>query len=240
MFYVYPRLQPDLWIAKKDNLVLETPEFAATKPKMNTHPFVHSRMPAQPHALLAMENPLDDILAFSRKQLLAHELQLPLGKEDPQQEAASEVQSGHTGVLKTALKGALINDRPGSPKMHIPSFLPDPELQNQSPENLAQNNQKQLANMSLSDKNDTNSDPLACHANKIMRMAMDTTMIESFCNSSISLNFLNLDESIHKLAEGGKQSRPQNKRGTLLDYQRAARVEISAADLEDAISNPIR
>lgn len=89
-------------------------------------------------------------------------------------------------------------------------------------------------------------DPLACHADNIMRMAMDSTMLESFCNNSISSNFSNLlDDSIvgkrpPEIYEDKSISEHTKKPTSVLDPQRARKVEISAEDLENAVNNPFR
>lgn len=74
------------------------------------------------------------------------------------------------------------------------------------------------------------SDPLACHADNIMRMAMDTTMLGSFYNNSFSSNYSNMDDSMMK----------RDGLGPSLRLENAPKVEISAEDLEEAINSPFR
>ncbi|GEQ68965.1 hypothetical protein JCM33374_g2635 [Metschnikowia sp. JCM 33374] len=93
--------------------------------------------------------------------------------------------------------------------------------------------------------NRTAGDPLACHAQNIMRMAMDSTMLGSFCNDTILSNFSNvLDDSfLAKLEEKSfSEEEPHNQKpGKVpLSQPRAMRFDISAKDLEMAISDPFR
>lgn len=84
-------------------------------------------------------------------------------------------------------------------------------------------------------------DPLACHADNIMRMAMDSTMLGSFCNNSFSSNFSNvLDDSIIRRPPGAADESLCESSRKVLDPLRAMKVEISAADLEQAINDPFR
>lgn len=89
---------------------------------------------------------------------------------------------------------------------------------------------------------DTTSDPLACHAENIMRMAMDSTMLGSF-NHSFSSTFSNLaDESIRRDDDADRSALELMKKrwpASLLDKLRAKRVEISADDLSNAVAAPM-
>lgn len=110
----------------------------------------------------------------------------------------------------------------------------------------------QKSDFKLSDSDDADgsiNDPLACHAENIMRMAMDSTMLGSFCNNSFLSNFSNLaedsvlgrkypdilsdsDRSISELGQRAPTS--------LLAKQRAQKIEISAEELQEAVNDSIR
>lgn len=201
-------------------------------------PYIRDFTHTKPHPSLAMANPLDEILAHSRRKILSYELKLPYsqkqetapGTKDNQQESAAPTATQSKIFPKAQLAADVTSTSPSSIELQTSLFLKEPQ-------NLTQLQKEQIGR----DSNDNENDPLACHANLIVRMAMDTTMMGSFCNSSISLNFLNLvDESMGKLEDGNERSRTEFKKGNLLNFQRAARVEISAADLEEAINNPIK
>lgn len=95
---------------------------------------------------------------------------------------------------------------------------------------------------------DTSQDPLACHAGNIMRMAMDSTMMDSFCNHSFSSTFSNLvdDSGLGRgNLEGDDPDRSILERlrawpKSSLDPKRAKKIEISAEELHSAINEPIR
>lgn len=242
--YAYPRPFSELGKSLKgkdsDPIACTLDEFAATKPKMSSQPYVKHFTESKSFPHLAMTNPLDEILACSRKQILSYELKLPFSstKEHTtsyptsQHEQASVPYNITSRIYSSeGIDGTKAQRSPGMEELQIPSFLLKPDLK-----------QTQLSTQAKDSNDVTDNDPLACHANNIMRMAMDTTMMGSFCNSSISLNFLNLvDESMHKVTEGGDRSRIGFKKGGgLLNLQKASKIEISAADLEDAINNPIR
>lgn len=239
--YVYPRPLADYGKSlnrnDSDPYTLASVEFAATKPNMISAPYFKSYASTKSYTHMVIANPLDEILACSRKQILAYQLKLPYPSErktatEQGFASSSDTVKEHSKILpkvEHALKSSQSGPpSPSSIEIQVPSFLPEPKNFSHEPEQLPKSLDEEIA------------DPLACHANNIVRMAMDTTMMGSFCNSSISLNFLNLvDESLHKLGEGSERSRPV-KKGGLLNFQRAAKIEISAADLEDAINNPIR
>lgn len=87
-------------------------------------------------------------------------------------------------------------------------------------------------------------DPLACHADNIMRMAMDSTMLGSFYNNSFSSTFSNLaDDSIagRKYADilDCDKSIPDCK-GPVLAKLRAQKIEISAEELQNAVNDLLR
>lgn len=242
--YTYPRPLADYGksLNKKDTdpYMLAPVEFAATKPKMTTRPYTRSYDSTKLYTHMMMANPLDEILACSRKQILAYQLKLPYPSErelasDPHSVTHNDAIKEHSKILPgmdlAPNLATLVPSSSGSLELHAPSFLP---------ENGAKNitHEPEIVSKSLDDEV---ADPLACHANNILRMAMDTTMMGSFCNSSISLNFLNLvDESMYKLAEGIERSKLGGKKSGLLNLHKAAKIEISAADLEDAINNPLR
>lgn len=92
---------------------------------------------------------------------------------------------------------------------------------------------------------DVSQDPLACHAGNIMRMAMDSTMMDSFCNHSFSSTFSNLIEEsvLGKNNADGDDSvleRLKSWPKSSLDPKRAKKIEISAEELHSAINEPIR
>lgn len=251
--YVYPRPLADYAKSLKRNSSdphsILAQEFAANSPKMIKVPYVKKIAPTSQYLPLGMANPLDDILAYSRKQILSYEMKLPFGSNDHLEgplDSSVESETRTPSDLRSPLSPCFdtkfssepsVRSTPVSPSsvdLTVPSFLQPPTDQF----TYQPGYDGKLPETEVEDKDQ---DPLACHANNIVRMAMDTTMMGSFCNSSISLNFLNLvDESIHKLADGGERSRIGPKKGGFLNLLKATKVEISAADLEDAINNPIR
>lgn len=94
---------------------------------------------------------------------------------------------------------------------------------------------------------DTSQDPLACHAGNIMRMAMDSTMMDTFCNHSFSSTFSNLvdDSGFGRGIDTDDADRSVLERlrawpKSSLDTKRAKKIEISAEELHSAINEPIR
>jgi catabolite regulation protein CreA len=90
-----------------------------------------------------------------------------------------------------------------------------------------------------SQHNDSDYDNLACHAENILRMAVDTTMLGSTFNSSFSsindsiigkkdITEEDCDRSVIELLK--------SKRNNLLKKLQATRIEISAEDLKNAVS----
>lgn len=208
-------------------------EFAAINPEMSSQPFIRNYAGNRANSHLAMANPLDEILAYSRKQISAFELKLPFTRANPASTNVDAVTAiaNSAESIGTVQKNSLL-------KM-LPNFEQNTKDDITSSNSLEKESLIQSTQQPQQEADDFESDPLACHANNIVRMAMDTTMMGSFCNSSISLNFLNLEESIHRL-EGSERSRFGAKKGALLNLQKATRIEISAADLEEAINNPIK
>lgn len=240
--YAYPRpiSEHGKSLRRKDSdpFAFTQDEFAATKPKMSSQPYVKLFNESRSFPHLAIANPLEEILQCSRKQILSYELKLPFSTSSQGSNSLPTSQSDHPSIpsditskiyLRDAIDCEKTQKLSNADELQVPSFLMGPE-QKQTTQTVQSKDLRDI----------TDNDPLACHANNIMRMAMDTTMMGSFCNSSISLNFLNLDESMHKFAEGSERSRNGQKKGALLNLQKAAKIEISAADLEDAINNPIR
>lgn len=96
---------------------------------------------------------------------------------------------------------------------------------------------------------DSSFDPLACHAGNIMRMAMDSTMLGSFCNHSFSSTFSNLadDSALERNALDDEYDPDRSILERLrawpkstLNKKRATKIDISAEELRSAINEPIR
>lgn len=127
------------------------------------------------------------------------------------------------------------------------SDLKNPILRNKVSFNLKNTVLRvETAKLSEEDEEETSTDPLACHAENIMRMAMDSTMLGSF-NNSFSSTFSNLLEDsilgkkypdVFHDHDDPDKSLVKKKRSSLLDKQRATKVEISASDLQDAVNEP--
>jgi len=94
-------------------------------------------------------------------------------------------------------------------------------------------------NMVQSQHNDSDYDHLACHAENILRMAVDSTMLGSTFNSSFSSINDSITGKKDILEEDCDKSIIEllkSKRNNLLKKLQATRIEISAEDLKNAVS----
>lgn len=206
---------------------------------------------------IPVQDPLEDILFESQAQIRKYKVQLPSQQSSTQTEInATEKQTFPQLILshspeKTGNSHNInyvsnTNDGSDYPKIHLQKNSPIPMI---GPRRLSfgQIASKTPVSETLEENvaNKTNTDPLACHAENIMRMAMDSTMLGSFCNETISSSFSNiLDESfLAKLEEKSfsEESEGGNKqKNNLLAFLKATKIDISAQDLEMAINDPLR
>ncbi|KAM9903959.1 hypothetical protein OXX69_007746 [Metschnikowia pulcherrima] len=209
-------------------------------------------------------DPLEDILAKSQAQIRQYQFQLPserlkkesqaiaIPAEHHQNEAFAQKQQHffkqidlspkkHT-YEKYAQQGAFSNGLSHVPKLTAEEVdLRAETAQNKAcsggPRTGVSDAQPDKSTTDIANKSIT--DPLACHAENIMRMAMDSTMLNSFCNDTISSSFSNvLDESLAKI--DGDSFTEENKPVSSLNFSAAAKIEISAQDLEMAVKNPLQ
>ncbi|KAM9909197.1 hypothetical protein OXX69_005663 [Metschnikowia pulcherrima] len=211
-------------------------------------------------------DPLEDILAKSQAQIRQYQFQLPserlkkesqaitISAEHSQNEAFAQKQQHlfkqidlspkkHT-YEKYAQQGAFSNGLSHVPKLTAEEVdLRAETAQNKAfsgahgPKTCISDAQPDESITDIANKSIT--DPLACHAENIMRMAMDSTMLNSFCNDTISSSFSNvLDESLAKT--DGDSLTEENKPVSSLNFSAAAKIEISAQDLEMAVKNPFQ
>ncbi|KAM9894044.1 hypothetical protein OXX79_008957, partial [Metschnikowia pulcherrima] len=211
-------------------------------------------------------DPLEDILAKSQAQIRQYQFQLPserlkkesqaiaIPAEHHQNEAFAQKEQllfkqidlspkKHT-YEKYAQQGAFSNGLSHVPKLTAEEVdLRAETAQNKAcsgahgPETCVSDAQPDKSTTDIANK--SIADPLACHAENIMRMAMDSTMLNSFCNDTISSSFSNvLDESLAKI--DGDSFTEENKPVSSLNFSAAAKIEISAQDLEMAVKNPFQ
>lgn len=206
---------------------------------------------------IPVQDPLDDILSESQTHIRKYKVQLPSQQSPAQSEInRTEKHTNPETILGHSPEKAgnshninyvpNTNDGSDYPKIHQqktplvpvigPRRLSFGQISSTTP--VSDTLEETVANK-------TNTDPLACHAENIMRMAMDSTMLGSFCNETISSSFSNiLDESfLAKLEEKSfsEESEGGNKqKNNLLAFLKATKIDISAQDLEMAINDPLR
>ncbi|OBA21314.1 hypothetical protein METBIDRAFT_179786 [Metschnikowia bicuspidata var. bicuspidata NRRL YB-4993] len=171
--------------------------------------------------VISFDGPLNDLLADSQAKISQYAVELPSARARRTNPSGGPLCSGDAGA---------------SGHFPTPTLLSqevEPGRGQPQPEHQVDGDKEASA---------TSADPLACHANNIMRMAMDSTMLGSFCNDTISSSFSNVvDESIPGAA--GERSFGEDdvaRRAPSLRFLGATKVEISAHDLEMAVSDPLR
>lgn len=105
--------------------------------------------------------------------------------------------------------------------------LPSEELKDDPvAEHVLESTELYIDNIAKADlTEDMDDDALACHADNIMRMAMNLTMLGSF-NQSFSLNFLNLVDDEHRSFVNSGDGKPT------LALGKAVKLGVSAEELE--------
>lgn len=224
---IKPRL-PGLSREEQINKNLELqPLDAATTSHMCEEPYVGSFSCSNPNTpesliILSIDDPIDDIVRESRRQISLFKMHLP-GGDGP--------------LFSTSLAGAPLQEsQPGGSDYEYPAVREIPAQGQQPAGSETQKNEQLTAapdlkipvqiesGRKLSFSEDLSLDPLACHADNIMRMAMDSTLAHSFLS-----NFSNLLDDTHL-----------EKSRRFPGFSERSVVEISAADLENAVNDPFR
>lgn len=208
--------------------------YRETKPRVIREPYVKSprSIGSSPDSIiLPQNNALDDILASSQQAIEAYILDMP----HPKMFAPSEPK---TPQLTKKRSRKVLEAVPFVKEDNADERIPKTRKTPVKAKSLKNKVLEQAHVKHNDDEGDTSSqDPLACHAENIMRMAMDSTMMSSF-NNSFSSTFSNLNEDS---ILGKRNQNKENSfigRNSNLDKQRSTMVEISALDLEQAVSEP--
>lgn len=239
---------------------------------------VYSNSNTPESIVIPVNDPLDDILAASHREILEYSLDLPYSQTKthdvpkiPQKNAAPQllIRKRSRKVLELVEQRLLDNTTnipvfsgmktPTRNSIRIPSSTKKPKagFRESTPtsdsKNLLQRklslHRADLKAFDIDDADKSIYDPLACHADNIMRMAMDSTMLGSFCNNSFSSNFSNLAEDsilggkYHDILSESERSMTEmghKAPSSLLAKQRAQKIEISAEELENAVNGSLR
>lgn len=233
--YTFPRAasaEPDTQLSKdaaiSQNLEMG-PSPPAVKPTASYEIYVKecSSASTTPESLrIPIDDPLDDILQASEAQLDAHILQLPSEYEAKQKipttmpELKIEKGKRHNHVLEPLETNLGLNVVHGGTKTPVKGrrVISIKKSKGNLRQAIQKNTQREVFE----------EDPLACHAENIMRMAMDTTAFGSF-NNSFSSTFSNMLDEDSFIA----------KKGPSLNKDKATRIEINAQDLETAINDTL-
>lgn len=279
-----PSAEPDSSLPREvqisQNLTLDK-ECVKVTPVQVSEPYVktYSNTNTPEQIPIHIEDPLDDILADSHKEILEYSLDLPYLKVDARSAElpkAAQKGSGNQLLVRKRSRAILehvsqrnldnaanvsvytgMNKTPTRTSMRILSLkksktnMRESSPTSDSKKTFQRNISFHKNDMKSSEPEETDlsiSDPLACHAENIMRMAMDSTMFGSFCNNSFSSTFSNLaDDSVvgkkypDVLTESDKSMTESLQKPTsLLAKQRAQKIEISAEELREAVSESIR
>lgn len=274
--YSFPKAvseEPDTRLSKEaqvsKNLELDR-QWVEMSPKQTTEPYVKtfSNSKSPESIIFRVDNPLDDILAESQHEIGHYTVQLPYSKAPESTKLNSKAPNGQLlsrkrsrNVLEPINQRQLdsstnvivysgMNKTPTSNPIRVLSLsLKKPNLHESTPTSERANVKHKLmkSEKDVDDANKSMGDPLACHAENIMRMAMDSTMLGSFYNNSFSSTFSNLaDDSVlgrkypDILGESDKSITEHRPVAPLLAKLRAHKVEISAADLQEAVNGDIR
>lgn len=274
--YSFPKAvseEPDSGLSKEaqvsKNLELDR-HWVEVSPKQTTEPYVktfrNTKIPES--MILRGDNPVDDVLAESHQEISRYTVQLPYSKAPESTNMNSRATNSlllsrkrsrnvlepiSQRQLDSSTNVAVYSGKSKTPTRNpirvLSLSLKKPNLHESSPAS-ERAIVKQIFVRSEKDGDDANKsmgDPLACHAENIMRMAMDSTMLGSFYNNSFSSTFSNLaDDSVlgkkypDILGESEKSITEHRPAAPLLAKLRAQKVEISAADLQEAVNGDIR
>ncbi|SGZ50904.1 CIC11C00000002342 [Sungouiella intermedia] len=260
-------LPKDVQISK--NLEVER-EWVKVSPTQTSEPYVKtfSNANTPESIIIPVDDPLDEILAGSQEEILEYSMDLPFSKKpvpklnkmpsnqllirkrsrsvlEPLNQRQLDNSSNTTvysGMNKTPTR---------NPVRVLSSSLKKPSLRESTASSERATVMQKLVmsksdmKMEVDDADKSMGDPLACHAENIMRMAMDSTMLGSFCNNSFSSTFSNLaDESAlgRKFPDilGDSDRSITEHRAPMLAKLRAQKIEISAADLQEAVNGEFR
>lgn len=206
--------------------------FSETKPRVVREPYVKdfkSTDNSPESIILPQDNPLDDILGASQQAIEAYILDMPYTKMfTPPEPKTPELTKKRSRKILEAIPYEK-KDNQGEYRASKSRKTP---VKVKDLRNVADQAKSSGENVDTSTQ-----DPLACHAENIMRMAMDSTMMSSF-NNSFSSTFSNLHEDSILGKRYHNKDNSLIGRAPVLDKQRSTLVEISALDLEQAVSEP--
>lgn len=275
-----PSTEPDSLLPREtqisQNLTLDR-EWHKVSPVQVSEPYVKTFSNANtPETIPVIDDPLDDILADSQREISEYNLDLPYNMVTAKSQELPKMplRSGSQLLIRKRSRKVLenlsqrsldnasntvyhgLNKTPTRNSMRILSLKKSkgnlgeisPDTRNFTEKSIMQRkisarfeNVEKLAEF----EDDNVSDPLACHAENIMRMAMDTTMF-SFGNNSFSLTFSNLADDLvlgkkyPDILEADKSLGETQKPVSMLATKKAQKIEISAEELEEAVSEEIR
>lgn len=237
--YTFPRapsVDPEAQSFSRDAQVNRDLEidvtFSETKPQVVREPYVkdYKSTDNSPESIiLPQDNPLDDSLGASQQAIEAYILDMPYTKmfTPPEPKTPPLTKKRSRKILEAIPHGK--KDNHGEDRASKSRKTPVKAK--------GLKNGEDHAKRSGEDVDTSTQDPLACHAENIMRMAMDSTMMSSF-NNSFSSTFSNLHEDSILGKKNHNKDNSLIGRAPVLDKQRSTLVEISALDLERAVSEP--
>lgn len=275
-----PSTEPDSLLPREtqiaQNLTLDQ-EWHKVSPVQVNEPYVKTFSNANtPETIPIIDDPLDDILAESQREISEYNLDLPynLVTAKSQELPKMPLRSGSQLLIRKRSRNVLehlsqrsldnasntvyhgLNKTPTRNSMRILSLKKSKgnlgeftaDTKNFTEKSIMQRrisarleNGEKLAEF----EDDSVSDPLACHAENIMRMAMDSTMF-SFGNNSFSLTFSNLADDLvlgkkyPDILEADKSLGEAQRPVSMLATKKAQKIEISAEELEEAVNEEIR
>lgn len=219
-----------------------TVTFKETKPRAIREPYVkyvRSNSNSPESINIPLDNPLDDILRSSKEAIDAYILDMPYTRlyqpAEPKTPPLKKKRSHK--VLETVANGK--HNNVTSERNSKVRKTPVKTRQKESLQKSVLKLEHEKANED-EEANTSVQDPLACHAENIMRMAMDSTMMSSF-NNSFSSTFSNIHEDSilnRKASEKENSFGISSKAAPLLNFLKSTVVEISASDLEQAVNEP--
>lgn len=217
-----------------------------------------------------MNNPLQDILLDHKQKISHYQLSLPFSK--PKESAKNSISKDRTKKRirqpKYEVDKENVCSTPISKRQQMPSpsvtkskrtniTLSTPVttlgLMNENKINISDSRQKKMTNKKLGKKRNkeknTDYDNLACHADNIMRMAVDSTMLGStfsfsfsntFNDSTVMLSKKKGEYDIYNEDDEGDRSvleilRSKRKNG--LNKLKAFKIDINAEDLQAAVND---
>lgn len=272
--YSFPKAvseEPDISPSKEaqvsQNLLLER-QWVKMSPEQSTEPYVKtfSNSNTPKSIIIPVEDPLDDILAESHQEMGRYTMVLPDTKTPELAKLHSK--PSHSLLLNrkrsrnilepisqrqldSSNNASVYSGTSKSPTRHsvrvLSSTLKKPNLREPTSERESTKKSSNSEKLEVDDANKSMGDPLACHADNIMRMAMDSTMLGSFYNNSFSSTFSNLaDDSVlgrkypDILGESDRSLTDHRAPPPMLARLRAQKIDISAADLQEAVNGEIR